>query len=384
MDVSAIFTDKTVKKKTGGATPASSRILMTADPIGGVWTYALELARGLAGYGVQVALATMGQELSAEQRYEVWSIPNIELYESTFKLEWMEDPWEDVKQSGEWLLALEEEFRPDVVHLNGYVHASLPWKSPCMVVAHSCILSWWDAVRREQFPKLLNRYREQVAEGLSAADIVAAPTLAMLQNLETFYSPLPNSVVINNSRSSGMFAPGKKSNFIFSVGRLWDAAKNISAVEKCACSLTWPICVAGEEKHPEGGEVNISNISRLGYLPPQKLASWFAIASIYAHPARYEPFGFTVLEAAMSKCALVLGDIPSLRELWQDAALFVPPEDCEALTGKLLEICNDRAYREEMAEKAFIRSRSFTTRKMTKEYMSAYASLVPAMASYAR
>ena len=33
-------------------------------------------------------------------------------------------------------------------------------------------------------------------------------------------------------------------------------------------------------------------------------------------PARYEPFGLSILEAALSGCALVLGDLPSLRELW--------------------------------------------------------------------
>ena len=383
MVVSVFPQDKSINEKPAYSASASRRILMTADPIGGVWTYALELARGLSGYGVQVALATMGQELSAEQRCEVRNIPNIILYESTFRLEWMEDPWEDIEQSGAWLLALEEELRPDLVHLNGYVHASLPWKCPCLVVAHSCILSWWNAVRREQFPTVLNKYKERVTRGLAAADLIAAPTLAMLQDLKTCYLPLRNSVVINNSRSNSMFTPGKKSDFIFSVGRLWDDAKNISAVEKSACSLDWPVCVAGEEKHPEGGEVSIRTISRLGYLAPQKLASWFAVASIYAPPARYEPFGFTVLEAAMSKCALVLGDIPSLRELWQDAALFVPPEDSDALTRELRLFCNDRAYREEMAEKAFIRSRSFTIQKMAKEYMAAYDSLVPGMGNYA-
>ncbi len=124
-------------------------------------------------------------------------------------------------------------------------------------------------------------------------------------------------------------------------------------------------------------------ISSLGYLSPQRLASWFAIASIYAHPARYEPFGLTVLEAAMSKCALVLGDIPSLRELWQDAALFVPPEDTAALVRQLRVFCNDRAYREEMAEKAFVRSRCFTPQRMAHEYLAAYDSLVPGMGSKA-
>ena len=37
------------------------RILMTADTIGGVWSYALELAQGLVRHGVEVALATMGR-----------------------------------------------------------------------------------------------------------------------------------------------------------------------------------------------------------------------------------------------------------------------------------------------------------------------------------
>jgi hypothetical protein len=36
------------------------KVLMTADTVGGVWTYALELAAGLGEHGVEVAIATMG------------------------------------------------------------------------------------------------------------------------------------------------------------------------------------------------------------------------------------------------------------------------------------------------------------------------------------
>ncbi|MFN7117439.1 MAG: hypothetical protein ACK4TA_11615 [Saprospiraceae bacterium] len=39
-------------------------ILMTADTLGGVWTYALELAQGLQSFDIQVHLATMGRHLS--------------------------------------------------------------------------------------------------------------------------------------------------------------------------------------------------------------------------------------------------------------------------------------------------------------------------------
>ena len=34
------------------------RILMTADVVGGVWTYAIELARGLASRGIATTIAT--------------------------------------------------------------------------------------------------------------------------------------------------------------------------------------------------------------------------------------------------------------------------------------------------------------------------------------
>src|SRR3954454_20769962 len=115
------------------------KILMTADPLGGVWTYALELARMLEG--VEVALATMGGPLTSEQRLEVAGLPNTSLFESHFKLEWMEDPWRDVDAAGEWLLRLESDLKPDLIHLNGYVHGSLSWNSPTLLVGHSCVMS---------------------------------------------------------------------------------------------------------------------------------------------------------------------------------------------------------------------------------------------------
>jgi len=123
------------------------RVLLTADTVGGVWTYAVDLARGLSARGVEVALATMGAPLSDAQRETAERIPGLLVFESGFRLEWMEDPWRDVERAGDWLLGLEARFGPDLVHLNGYAHAALPWSAPKLVVAHSCVLSWWSAVK---------------------------------------------------------------------------------------------------------------------------------------------------------------------------------------------------------------------------------------------
>ena len=94
--------------------------------------------------------------------------------------------------------------------------------------------------------------------------------------------------------------------------------------------------VAGDGRHPEGGGAGeLENLRHLGRLAPADLASWLGRAAIYALPARYEPFGLSILEAALAGCALVLGDIDSLRELWDGCALFVPPEDDDALAEAL-------------------------------------------------
>src|SRR3569833_2184091 len=119
-----------------------ARVLITADTVGGVWTYAVELATALERRGLAVALATMGAALSAAQRAQLAPLRTLELYESSFKLEWMRDPWDDVHRAGEWLLRIDREFQPDLVHLNQFAFGSLPFSAPTLLVAHSCVLSW--------------------------------------------------------------------------------------------------------------------------------------------------------------------------------------------------------------------------------------------------
>jgi glycogen synthase len=352
------------------------RILMTTGAMGGVWTYTVELARALSRKHHKVTIATMGASLSQNQCREVKQIPGAELFESQFKLEWMDDPWQDVDQAGEWLLRLEKQVQPDLVHLNEYVHGSLPWKSPTLMVGHSCILSWWQAVKGEPVPEVWEQYKQRVKAGLQTVDLVLAPTQAMLTALETHYGPLPNGRVIYNGRNPDLFVKGEKERFIFTTSRVWDEAKNVLVLEKVASRLPWPVYMAGEDKHPNGDSVPLSHIQLLGQLSFKEVLPWFARAPIYALPARYEPFGLSALEAALSGCALVLGDIPSLREVWGDAALFVPPDDMEALEVALVLLIIDPVYRQIMAHRAYEQAQKFTSEKMINNYLSSYRALV--------
>lgn len=354
---------------------------MTADTMGGVWTYALELAQALQAYDIEITLATMGARLNAQQRAAVRRMANLHVCESTFKLEWMEDPWADMTAAGSWLLALEAVTRPDVIHLNSYVHGALPWQAPVLVVGHSCVYSWFAAVRATAPPASWKRYHQAVARGLRAAHRVTAPTTAMLTALQTHYGTFTSAPAIANGRRMPDMRPGRKKPYILTAGRVWDAAKNVAALAQAAPQLSWPVLVAGETHHPEGGAVDLPGVQLLGWLPPSALVPWVSQAAIFALPARYEPFGLSALEAGLAGCALVLGDIPSLREVWGDAALFVPPEAPEVLAEALQSLIVDAPRRQHLARRARCRALQYSPERMAREYMAQYAHLVQAHAS---
>jgi glycosyltransferase involved in cell wall biosynthesis len=353
------------------------QILMTADTVGGVWTYALELTRALAPYGTHVALATMGAPLSEAQRQQVAAIENLALYESTYLLEWMDDPWDDVAKAGEWLLDLAAKVQPDLIHLNGMAHGNLAWEKPVVVVVHSCVLSWWRAVLGEDAPASWDTYRDWIGRGLRAADRVVAPTRALLNEAMTLYGPFREATVIYNGCGPDQFKPSPKEPFIFSMGRVWDEAKNLALLAEAAAALPWPVYIAGDAQHPTTGEtLALPNVRFLGKLSASEAADWLSRAAIYVMPAKYEPFGLTLLEAALSGCALVAGRIATLTEVWGEAAAYANPQDAAELRAVLLHLIEDEAYRKELAALATARAQRYTAAKMTHAYAELYGQII--------
>ena len=352
------------------------RILMTADTVGGIWTYAIELCTGLTEAGVQVTLATMGAPLSAAQCADAANIRGLTIEESLFRLEWMDRAEDDVGQAGQWLITLEEKHRPDVIHLNGYAHGALPWRAPVLVVAHSCVHTWWQAVFGGSPPQLFDAYTHGLRRGVAGASMLVAPSSAYLDTFVRLHGEGAEHRVITNGRDPARFKRGPKENYFLSVGRLWDAAKNARALTEVAGQLPWPVRVAGDATSPDGRTVPLENVEVLGRCSPEMIAELLARAAVYVLPARYEPFGLSVLEAALSGCALVLGDIATLREIWGDAAVYVDPGNAEALRDTLVRLADDPELRRELGTRAFERAATYSTDAMTRGYLEAYAHIL--------
>ncbi|MBD3316223.1 MAG: glycosyltransferase [Chitinivibrionales bacterium] len=313
---------------TRSTTPLT--VLMTTDTIGGVWNYAIELCGALNAFDIRVVLATMGLPLSRQQRAAAASLRNIIIKESEYRLEWMDDPWKDIEKAGEWLLSLEAWYRPDIIHLNNYAHGDLPWNAPVMVVGHSCVYSWFEAVKRSSPPDAWSAYHRRVTSGLGAADRIVAPSRAMMSALCRHYGPFRRFRLQVIHNGGALWAAGPKAihePLIVSAGRIWDEAKNMALLDRIAPKLDWPIAVAGDCRHPNGNILPLYHIRGLGKIPHKELMSLFAQASIYVSTALYEPFGLSSLEAGLCGCALVLPDIPGSREIWGNNALFASPRD---------------------------------------------------------
>jgi glycosyltransferase involved in cell wall biosynthesis len=343
------------------------KILISTDTVGGVLTYTAELAAALERQGDEVVVATMGPRLRREQR----ELLPARVHESGYRLEWMEDPWDEVAAAAEWLRRLEDEERPDVVHLCSYAHGAAPFQAPKLVVAHSDVLSWWRAVHGAEAPARWDRYREEMTAGLRGADAIVAPTRAVLTELERHHDLPPGraTVIHNGSAAPAASVTAVKREIVLGSGRLWDLAKNMATLDAAAEGLEWRVVLAGElgeePRHAESA----------GHLDPLDYADLRRNASIYAAPALYEPFGLGILEAARDRCALVLGDIPSLRELWNDAALFVDPRDARGLREALEALIAEPYLRKDFAERAQRRAADYSVGRAARSYHRLYERL---------
>lgn len=360
-------------------TGSSPVVLMTADAVGGVWSYALGLCAELPD--IRFVLARLGPRPRPAQRAAVAALDNVVLAENDFRLEWMAGSDADAAASCRWLEALAEQHAVDLVHVNGYAQAQLECTLPIIVVAHSDVLSWWRAVHGEPAPAEWRDYRRRVLGGLRAARCVVAPTRAVHDDLRRHYGlPLWNARIIPNGVDVSPFAQPPKRPVIMAAGRIWDAAKNLAMLDDTAPTLPWPIEIAGETAHPENGSAGLRHARPLGVLSPAEMRKQLGEAAIFAAPARYEPFGLGILEAAAAGCALVLGDIASLRENWDGAAIFLPPDDRGKWQRALARLIGDRNERQRLAAAARARAERLTLARTAARYRALYWELAGASA----
>ncbi len=366
--------------------------LVTADTIGGVWTYARELVTGLIQRGLKVTLVSFGEIPTPEQTQWMDALPRLDFRPTAFRLEWMQEAEQDLEASSEFLMSVISHAKPDVLHLNQYCYGALRVPMPRIVVAHSDVVSWWVSVHGEEprDTRWLRWYRDIISRGISGASAVVAPSRWMLDAVTAFHARPAHGSVVYNGRNPGLFNPhGTKEDLVLCVGRLWDSAKQVTLLSQCDHKV--PVFIAGSDKHPDevlrGARPAFPARRKVAFRGPQseaQLCQLYSRASMYAATSRYEPFGLAPLEAAFSRCAIVANDIPTFREVWGETACYFRYNDADDLARAIERLNADRELRLTYANLAYNRARQrYTAERMVDDYMNLYESLVPAGATVA-
>jgi glycogen(starch) synthase len=355
-------------------------VLITADTVGGVWTYTQELVSGLVRRGDRVTLVSLGAMPKRDQVEWMKRLSRLDYRPTVFRLEWMQDPQTEVAASISYLRNVILEVKPDLLHSNQYCYGTIQSDIPKVVVAHSDVVSWWVGTHGEEPPdsSWIRWYRETVSRGLESADVVVAPSQWMLDVICEHYLCPRTRKVIYNGRTPGLFSSdGEKKDFVLSVGRLWDEAKQVDLLLSEECGV--PVCVVGCDDEPGTSTKSFrktsANRSALvhGSKPHDQLRELFAEASVYAATSRYEPFGLAPLEAAFSRCAIVANDIPVFRELWAESACYFDTNSAADLMEKLRTLTRDVDLRREYADASYENAcRRFTAERMVEQYIDLY------------
>lgn len=335
------------------------RLFMTADAVGGVFQYALDLADGLRAQGIETTLALLGPSMNASQRAAASAVNGLSVIETGLPLDWLAEAPDTVRAAAFTVAKLAAANDAQVVQLNTPALADAPYHAPVVAVSHSCLASWWSSVKGGELPGDFRWRTRLAARGLAAADAVVCPSRAFAEVTSSLYGCSAIAVLNGRTKASG---PAKRelAPVALTAGRLWDEGKNIATLDAAARLTAMPILAAGPLEGPNGSRVTIRALRALGALGEAETRALFARRPIFVSPALYEPFGLAVLEAAQAGCALVLSDIPTFRELWEGAAIFVSARAPHAFAEALADLAADGAARERLGAAAQARSRTYS------------------------
>jgi glycosyltransferase involved in cell wall biosynthesis len=287
----------------------------------------------------------------------------------------MENPWKDIELTGDWLMKIKKEVQPDLVHLHTYSLGNLEWNVPVIMTFHSSVLSRWEAVHHELAPDNWNIYRKNTSKGIQAATFIIASNFSMLNDAEKYYGTFRNKRVIYNGRDRRLYKTSKKEKFVFSMGRIQDEALNINLILKAASAIKYPVFIAGDKSSVKEKGLP-ANVHFTGPLSQEEMIVWLSKAAVFALPALYDPFGYAFLEAAFSSCALIGGNIQSLKEIWGDSMIYADTRRADLLANMINKLMTDENRLESYGSKALQQAISkYTLQTMVHEYADLYHGL---------
>lgn len=109
------------------------------------------------------------------------------------------------------------------------------------------------------------------------------------------------------------------------------------------------------------------NVILTGYLDDESLQKMYKNALFSIYPSIYEGFGIPPLESMSYGCPVIVSDIPALREVNGDAALYIDPFNTADMSLKMDELIRNGELRKELSEKGRVQVQKYSWDKSARE-----------------
>lgn len=106
-----------------------------------------------------------------------------------------------------------------------------------------------------------------------------------------------------------------------------------------------------------------------GFVDDEQLQKMYQNAILSVYPSLYEGFGLPPLESMTFGCPAIVSDIPALREVSQDAGLYVDPHNVDDITDKINLLLKDESLQQSLKAKGLEQIKKYSWEKSAKQVL---------------
>jgi glycosyltransferase involved in cell wall biosynthesis len=117
------------------------------------------------------------------------------------------------------------------------------------------------------------------------------------------------------------------------------------------------------------------NVILPGFIDEQDKKTIFQLAHVFVFPSLYEGFGIPMLEAMSQNIPVLASDIPSLKEIAEDGALYFDVASLDDFFKKLYSISIDSDLRRELTKMGRTRVSFFSWENSAQKTLAIYKKL---------
>ena len=203
--------------------------------------------------------------------------------------------------------------------------------------AHRKKLAW---VIRES-KKIIAVSESTKADLISILRVPEEKIVVIHEGAQSRYTPQPLEIqeIVKRRYKTG-------DEFIFAVSTLEPRKNQTGLIESFKIvRKTYPnlnLAIAGKTGWGEKVEP-IEGVIMLGYVPDNDLPGLFSACEAFVHPAFYEGFGLTPLEAMSCGAAVAVSNMSSLPEVVGEAGVYFDPTSAQSIASGIITAIQDKA-----------------------------------------